>query len=137
MASLSSPQFPPLFAPGSAHSQPSSSTSEMLSISSVGSTSPIPPVIIHLTSAQKVSSLGFLELSSFSDSLSVQVGMVTSSSFLSGNDLSVRPSDESQKDKLLALESPYSRQISGFLLSPKICHEPKVYYKRCSVELRR
>ena len=75
----------------------------MLSISSAGSTSSIPPVIIHLISGQKVSALSFLELSSFSDSLSAQVGMVTSSSFLSGGDLSVRPSDESQKDKLLAL----------------------------------
>ena len=103
MVSSSSPQFPPLFAAGSAHSQPSSSKSEMLSISSAGSTSSIPPVIIHLISGQKVSALSFLELSSFSDSLSAQVGMVTSSSFLSGGDLSVRPSDESQKDKLLAL----------------------------------
>ena len=76
----------------------------MLSISSAGSTSSIPPVIIHLISGQKVSALSFLELSSFSDSLSAQVGMVTSSSFLSGGDLSVRPSDESQKDKLLACE---------------------------------
>ena len=133
MASLSSPQFPPLFAAGSAHSQPYSSNSEMLSVSSAGSTSSIPPVIIHLTSGQKVSALSFLDLSSFSDSLSAQVGMVTSSSFLSGGDLSVRPSDESQKDKLLALVMIDKFQVSCSL--PKSITTQKGIHKGCFVEL--
>jgi len=103
MASHSPSLFSLLTANGSALSPPSPSNVDLHSAALTVTSPNLPAVIIHLSSGKKVSALSVEQLTSFSNSLCAQVGHVVSSRFLSGGDLSVRPADESQKVKLLAL----------------------------------